>query len=46
MFAEGVALATNQYDSVVAFFQGGGEQMVTNGSPFYNGAELGLAFAF
>lgn len=46
MLVDGVALATNQIDSVTAFFSTGTPQMVTNGSPFYHGAELGLIVSF
>lgn len=46
MWVDGVALAANQYDSIVAFFSSGNPQMLTDGSPFYHGAELGLTFAF
>ncbi|MCE9552855.1 MAG: BBP7 family outer membrane beta-barrel protein [Planctomycetes bacterium] len=46
MFLDGVALAANQYDSVAAYFSGGGDQMTTGGSPFYHGAELGLTVAY
>lgn len=47
MFVDGVALGANQYNNVSTFFSGAGPvSMVTNGSQFYHGAELGLIFSY
>jgi len=46
MMINGVALATNQIDSVTEFFNGGPAQIETNGTPFYHGAELGLIVSY
>lgn len=47
MFVDGVALGVNQYNNVATFFSGAGPVcMVTNGSQFYHGAELGLIFSY
>lgn len=46
MLIDGVALAANQYDSIVNYFNGGGQTMTTDGTPFYHGAELGLSVAY
>ena len=46
MLIDGVALAIDQFGAADVFFNGGPADIVTSGTPFYHGGELGLTFAF
>ncbi|HTI51475.1 MAG TPA: BBP7 family outer membrane beta-barrel protein [Planctomycetaceae bacterium] len=46
MFLGGVALAANQYDNVVGFFNGGGQRVTTDGSLWLQGIEVGITFSY
>lgn len=46
MLVDGVALAIDQFGAADLFFNGGPAEIVTGGTPFYHGGELGLIFAF
>lgn len=46
MLIDGVATATDQFGAADLFFNGGPAEIVTGGTPFYHGGELGLSYSF